>query len=128
MEPKNKLVTIDGEEIVIGGTYWSPYSYATYTMTAEIFNKATGSLTGLKEELDYYDGYFLTIDRERNGLNGHQIWFQFEDGNLLDQTRLASLANKEMRVKQTARNHGITVEEARERFYPMNGVTMKDLR
>jgi hypothetical protein len=124
MEPKNKLVTIDGEEIVIGGTYWSPYSYATYTMTAEIFNNAIGSLRDLED----YDGYFQTFNRERNELKGLQVWFKFDDGNLLDQTRLASLANKEARVRQTARNHGITVDEARDRFYPMNGVTMKDLR
>ena len=124
MEPKNELVTIDGEPIVIGGTYWSPYSYATYTMTAEIFNNAMGSL----RDLEYYDGYFQTFNRERNELKGLQVWFKFDDGNLLDQTRLASLANKEARVKQTARNHGITVDEARDRFFPMNGVTMKDLR
>ena len=124
MEPKNNLVTIDGEPIVIGGVYWSPYSYATYTMTAEIFAEGIGSLL----DLEYYDGYFLTIDREANGLRGHQVWFKFDDGNSLDQTRLASLANKEWRVRQTARQHGITTDEARDRFYPMNGVTMKDLR
>jgi hypothetical protein len=122
MEPKNKLVTIDGEEIVIGGTYWSPYSYATYTMTAEIFNKGIGSFGDLED----YDGYFQTLDRERNELKGLQVWFKFDDGNLLDQTRLASLANKEQRVKRTAREHGITVDEARDRFYPMNGVSSRN--
>lgn len=123
MEPKNELVTIDGEPIIIGGTYWSPYTFATYTMTPSIFEKGMRSA-----ELEYFDGYFLTIDRERNGLNGQQIWFTFDDGSFLDQTRLASLANKEWRVRQTARDHGMTIDEARERFFPMSGVWAKDLR
>ena len=121
MEPKNKLVTIDGEEIVIGGTYWSPYSYATHTMTAEVFERA------MLGDLSDYDGYFHTLELERNNVYGAQVWFKFDNGDLLDQTRLASLAYKEQQVCYVARNHNLSLDEARSRFFPVNGVSSADL-
>lgn len=124
MEPKNELVTIDGQVIQPIMHLWSPYTFTTYLMTPDIFKAGIGTLADLED----YDGYFLTIAREAQGLNGHQVWFKFEDGALLDQTRLASMTYKENRILQTAREHGITLEECRDRFFPLSGMLMKEIK
>ena len=116
MKPKNKLRTIDMEPIVIGDTYWSPYTFRTYKMTAEIF--ATGGTPeGILEDLKSHDGYFATVQDR-----GLEVWFTFPDGSWLDQTRLASLAYKERQIAATARYNGISVEECRAKFFQEGGV------
>lgn len=119
MRPKNKLVTVDGEPIIVNNIYGYRTSEvsAIYLMTAEIYRRAVGDREYVEEELDNFDGHFLTIERKWKGLDGYQVWFTFDDGNLLDQTSLRSIDNEEWRMEYLARHYDIFIEQAYDRFY-----------
>jgi hypothetical protein len=119
MRPKNKLVTVDGEPIIVNNLYahCSLGVWSTYLMTAEIYRRAVGSREYVEEELDNFDGHFLTIERKYKGLDGYQVWFSFDDGKLLDQTSLKSVDHEELRMEYLAREYDIFIEQAYDRFY-----------